>query len=271
MKTVLITGVSSGIGLGITKKLLDNGYQVIGSVRSLEKANELEYLFGDNFKPLIFDICKQEEVQLASKKLEELLNGNNLDVLINNAGMAEIGPLLHVSMDDFRKQLDVLVVGQLNVIQHFYTYLISSDKSKDNGRIINISSISGAGSNPFFGCYASGKHALEGLSKTLRIELRVHGIKVIVVAPGNILTSLWEKQPPELADKYKETIYFQSVRKKLENINTNKISSAMSVNDFVDVFHNVLEEKEPANRYTIIKAKKKYIPFSKEKVRLIPK
>ncbi len=269
MKNILITGVSSGIGLGLTKSLIKSGYKVIGSVRNNETAKKLQFDLGDSFIPVVFDICKTDDVDNAVLQVKKYLDNQKLFAIINNAGSAEIGPLLHVGKNEFMKQLDVLVVGQLNVIQKFYDLLIPDNKNEKTGRIINISSVSGTGANYFFGCYAAGKHALEGLSKTLRLELKLFGIPVVVIAPGNILTSIWEKQTSEIADKYKDTIYYQSIRTSIEKINNQDPEKAMSIEEFCESFMKILEKENIGERYTIVKYKNPKIPFSKAKVKII--
>lgn len=269
MKTILITGVSSGTGLGLVDKFINEGYQVIGTVRTSDKAEELQVLFGNAFIPLVFDITEPAQVISASKKLKQELGINYLSAIINNAGSAVIGPLLHVSTKEFEKHLNVLVVGQLSVIQNFYRFLIPEDTNQTVGRIINISSVSGIGSNYLFGCYTSGKHALEGLSKTLREECEIYGIKVIVVAPGNIATAIWDKQTDEITEKYRNTDYYTSLKNSVKNISSNVVKNAMSVREFADAFYSVFEDMDPANRYTIIKSRNSKIPFSKVKVRII--
>lgn len=268
-KPLLITGVSSGIGLAMARKFLAKGFRVFGSVRSQAKADELQAALGESFTPLVFDICKQDELENAEKILKQALGDQHLVALINNAGSAEIGPLLHVPLDDFRQQLDTLVVGQLGVIQRFYSYLIPKSGTDKVGRIINISSVSGVHANPFFGCYAAGKHALEGLSKTLRHELQSLGIRVVVVAPANIATSIWPKQTRELIDRYKDTTYYRSLQQALEHIGRSVVKHAMSVDEFADALYEIFVMVEPADRYTLAKSKSRRNPFSGERVRLI--
>jgi len=270
MKYILITGVSSGTGLGLADKFIKAGYHVIGSVRTPEQASESQSRFGERFTPLNFDVTKPDQVTTASKYLKDQLGIHYLSAIINNAGSAEIGPLLHVPVDEFRRQLDVLVVGQLSVIQAFYRFLIPDDKSINSGRIINISSVSGVGTNYLFGCYASGKHALEGLSKTLRKECEIYGIKVIVVAPGNIATAIWDKQTEHIAAKYRNTDYFDSLISKIRSIASTTVKEAMSIEEFSDAFYSVFEDPGTADRYTIIKSKNKKMPFGKAKVRILP-
>lgn len=271
MKIVLITGVSSGIGYGLAQKFITENYRVIGTVRKEDKANELQTVFGENFYPIIMDISIASEIDNAAKKLQKLIGNNNIQVLINNAGSAEIGPLLHVPIQDFKKQMDVLVTGHLYVIQRFYKFLVSKDQAEENGKIINISSISGVNPNFMFGSYAAGKHAFEGLSKTLREELKIYDIKVIVVAPGNIATSIWDKQTYEIVEKYKETDYYNLLKGSINYISNNVKKDAMSVDEFADAFLKIMEDKNPAMRYTLIKCKFKKIPFTKNRLRVFRK
>ena len=269
MKKVLITGVSSGTGLGLTDKFISEGYQVVGSVRTPEKAAELQSQFGKSFIPLIFDVTRPDQVASGAEKLKHQLGVDYLSAIINNAGSAEIGPLLHVSAEEFKEHLNVLVVGQLSVIQNFYKFLIPDDTNQAVGRIINITSISGVDANYLFGCYASGKHALEGLSKTLRNECSIYGIKVVVVAPGNIATAIWDKQTDDIVEKYRNTDYCSSLENSIKNINSNVVKQAMSVEEFSDAFYRVFEDVSPVNRYTIIKSRNEKIPLSKMKVRIL--
>lgn len=269
-QSVLITGVSSGIGLGMATKLLSEGHRVYGSVRSAETANQLKSSLGDNFTPLIFDICSTDQINAAREQLNGHLQGQQLTALINNAGTAEIGPLLHTTADDLLHQLDALVVGQLRVIQAFHPLLLSADSP--SGRIFNISSISGIWPNLFFGSYCAGKHALEGLSKTLRLELRRYGTKVIVIAPGNIATDIWSKQTDELIGKYKNTSYYAELKRYLDKLHGETVEDAMSIEEFSDLFYEIYSDPNPAERYTIQKCRRWRYPlslFSKVKTRAV--
>jgi NAD(P)-dependent dehydrogenase (short-subunit alcohol dehydrogenase family) len=265
--SLLITGVSSGIGLGMAQKFLREGHRVFGSVRSRQKADELREVLGESFSPLVFDICNQEEIDRAEEVLRSSLPNGHLSALINNAGSAEIGPLLHVSPQTLQRHLDALVIGQLRVIQGFFPYLTTPGFAP--GRIINISSISGVGASTFFGCYVAAKHAFEGLSKTLREEVRQRGVKVIVVAPGNIATDIWPKQRSDLIEQYRQTDYYADLQQKLMWISKDVARDAMSVEEFTTALYGVFANPAPADRYTIVKAKKWPGPLSRHRVRVI--
>lgn len=269
MDTILITGVSSGTGRGLARQFVGKGYRVVGTVRNSQNAVELQNQLGSLFIPLILDITKSDQVESASIRLKHELGISYLSAIINNAGTTTIGPLLHVSLEEFKDNLNVLVVGHLCVIQHFYKFLLPSAQNQTAGKIINITSISGVGPNYLFGSYTTGKHALEGLSKTLREECEIYGIKVIVVAPGSIVTAIWDKQTEKTADKYRDTDYYDPLRKKIKDIDTSVPKEAMSVDEFVNAFYTIFNEANPTNRYTIIKSKITRLPFSAFKVRVI--
>ena len=266
---VLITGVSSGIGLGMAEKFIQEGHRVFGSLRSAQIARQLENKWGERFVPLIFDICSSEQIAIAQQQLSEELDGKPLAALINNAGSAEIGPLLYTPPEDLLRQLDILVAGQLRVIQAFHPLLLASEGA--SGRIYNISSISGMWPNIYFGSYCAGKHGLEGLSKTLRLELHRYGIKVIVVAPGNIATDIWTKQTLDVIEKYEKTNYYMDLKKYLERIQSETIKEAMSIEEFSSLFYDIFCTPDPANRYTIMKSKGRFpfSLFSQEKTRVM--
>ena len=186
MQSVVVTGVSTGIGWGITKVLIEKGFRVFGSVRKTEDAERLSHEFGQQFVPLTFDVTDEPAVQAAAEQVREQLNGEILFGLVNNAGIAVPAPLIHQSTDDFRHQLEVNLVSVLIVTKAFVP-LLGADRSLRGkpGRIVNISSVGGRNGGPFLGAYSASKHGLEGFSKSLRRELMLYGIDVIIVGPGS--------------------------------------------------------------------------------------
>jgi NAD(P)-dependent dehydrogenase (short-subunit alcohol dehydrogenase family) len=208
MRGVVVTGVSTGIGWGILKVLIQHGFRVFGSVRKEQDAERLSNEFGEAFVPLLFDITDEAGVQSAAQKIRDQLNGEALFGLVNNAGIAVPAPLMHQPIKDFRHQMEVNLIGQLIVTQAFLP-LLGADRSLKGkpGRIINISSSSGKRGSPFVGAYVASKHALEGLSESLRIELMLYGIDVIVVGPGAVATPIWDKGEKEDISLYQDTEY----------------------------------------------------------------
>lgn len=211
MKSVVVTGVSTGIGWGITKVLINNGFRVFGSVRKSQDAERLSREFGLNFVPLTFDVTDESAVQAAAGQVRDQLNGETLFGLVNNAGIAVPGPLIHLSTDEFRNQLEVNLVSVLIVTKAFVP-LLGADRSPrgEPGRIVNISSVGGKNGGPFLGAYSASKHGLEGFSESLRRELMLYGIDVIIVGPGSIATPIWDKAEQVDTSPYEKTEYMEA-------------------------------------------------------------
>lgn len=214
MKSVVITGVSTGIGWGIAKVLIQKGFRVFGSVRKRQDAERLSKEFGENFVPLMFDVTDEEAVQAAARQVREQLNGETLFGLVNNAGIAVPAPLIHQPTHDFRHQLEVNLVSVLIVTKAFVP-LLGSDRSLRGqpGRIINISSVGGKAGGPFLGAYVASKHGLEGFSESLRRELMLYGIDVIIIGPGSVATPIWDKAEKVDASIYESTEYAEAIRR----------------------------------------------------------
>jgi NAD(P)-dependent dehydrogenase (short-subunit alcohol dehydrogenase family) len=190
----VITGVSTGIGWGAAKVAIQKGYRVFGSVRKAADAERLKAEFGPNFTPLIFDVTDEAAVARAAGEVRAALGGETLFGLVNNAGVAVAGPLLHMPVDEFRQQIEVNLTGVVIVTQAFAP-LLGADRDLKGlpGRIVNISSVGGKNATPFLGPYCASKFALEGLSESLRRELMLFGIDVIVIGPGAVATAIWDK------------------------------------------------------------------------------
>lgn len=212
-RAVVITGVSTGIGWGATKTLISQGWHVFGSVRKAADAERLTTEFGDRFTPLFFDVTDEAAVQRAAQQVSEQLGGRTLAGLVNNAGIAVPGPLLHLPVAEFRWQLEVNLVGVLTVTQAFLPLLgVDLIRQGEPGRIVNISSVAGKQGSPFLGAYAASKHGLEGLSESLRRELMLYGIDVIVIGPGAVATPIWDKAEQLDPGLYAQTDYAAALR-----------------------------------------------------------
>ena len=213
MKSVVVTGVSSGIGHGTVKVLLAKGWQVFGSVRREADAERLKAEFGQHFTPLLFDVTDEAAVAHAAEQVQDALAGRTLGGLVNNAGVAVPAALAFQSVVDFRQQLDINLAGPLIVTQAFLPQLgMNRELRGQPGRIVNISSIGARLSPPFLGAYAASKAGLEALSDSLRRELLPFGIDVLVVAPGSVATPIWDKAETGQAawdddETYREPMY----------------------------------------------------------------
>ena len=214
MKSVVITGASTGIGWAAAKLLLERGFRVFGSVRKQADADRLKGEFGANFTPLIFDVTDEAAVLAAAREVRDALNGEALAGLVNNAGIAVAGPVLGLAADDFRRQMDVNVIGPIIATQAFGPLLGSDPAMKGpRGRVVMISSVAGKNGNPLSSAYCASKHAIEGFSESLRRELMLFGIDVIIVAPGAVKTPIWSKAEEVDFSAYRNSPYFPALEK----------------------------------------------------------
>ena len=205
MKSIVVTGVSSGIGYGTADELCRRGFRVFGSVRTEEDAARLQHAFGDNFTPLVFDVTDVDAIGRAAATVQDQIDEDGLFGLVNNAGISDPGPLSVLPPDSLRRHFEINVVGVLHMVQAFLPLLRKTTAGRP-GRIVNISSVSGRIAYPFMGAYAASKHALEALSDSLRRELLIYGVDVIVIQPGSIDTPIWDKAAP-LRTRFEGTDY----------------------------------------------------------------
>ena len=214
MQSVVITGASTGIGWATAKLLLDRGFRVFGSVRKQADADRLKKEFGANFTPLLFDVTNEAAVLAAAREVRAALGGETLFGLVNNAGIAVAGPVLELAADEFRRQMDVNVIGPIIATQAFGPLLGSDPSLKGpRGRIVMISSVAGKNGNPLMSAYSASKHAIEGLSESLRREMMLFGIDVIIIAPGPVKTPIWSKAEEVDISPYKNSPFFPALER----------------------------------------------------------
>jgi len=207
MINVLITGVSSGIGEAIADSCIAKGYRVFGSLRNEDQSRACSKKWGQLFTPLLMDVTNTSAIQECVTLVKTKLNGERLHVLINNSGIVKAAPLELQSKADIREMFEVNVFGLIEVTRAFLPLMKFTQKNGRSSKIINISSTAGEIGIPFLGGYVATKHAVEGLSHAWRRELMPFGIDVILVAPGNVVTPIWNKAK-------EETIFDESPYKK---------------------------------------------------------
>jgi NAD(P)-dependent dehydrogenase (short-subunit alcohol dehydrogenase family) len=186
--TVLVTGASTGIGEATVLHLRQLGFDPIAAVRKDEDAERLE---GQGLRTTRIDVTDADQIAAA----REALGDEPLAGLVNNAGIAVAAPLEFLPIDRLRQQLEINLIGQAAVIQAFLPAL-----RRVRGRIVNVSSIGGRVALPLVSPYNASKFGLEGLSDSLRRELRPQGIDVILIEPGGVKTPIWGKAG-QLADE----------------------------------------------------------------------
>jgi NAD(P)-dependent dehydrogenase (short-subunit alcohol dehydrogenase family) len=203
---LLITGASTGIGFDAARYAIARGARVFGSLRSEASAAQTTAALGDRFVPLRFDVTDDAAVSAAAQRVREMLNGEQLHGLVNNAGIAIAGPALYQPLAEWRRVIETNLIGVLSVTQSFAPMLKAQSGARP-GRIVNISSVSGKTGWPMLSAYAASKHGLEGLSESLRRELLIYGIDVIVIGPGAVKTPIWEKALRQDVSPYQNSDY----------------------------------------------------------------
>ena len=250
-KSVVVTGVSTGIGWGATKVLVAKGFHIFGSVRKAADGERLKAEFGDAFTPLLFDVTDEAAVRAGARQVEAALGGATLAGLVNNAGIAVAGPLLHLPVEDFRHQMEVNVTGMVTVTQAFAPLLgAEGPRRKDPGRIVNISSVGGKTANPFLAPYCASKFAVEGLSESLRRELLPFGVDVIIVAPGAVATPIWAKADELDIKAYANTVYAGPLAR-LQAYMQGLGAKGLPPERIGEAIHTALTTPAPKVRYTI--------------------
>lgn len=185
---VLVTGASTGIGEATALHLRELGFEPVAGVRRDEDA---ERLGGQGLRTVRLDVTDEAQISAA----RESVGDGALVGLVNNAGVAVAAPLEFVPLEQLRRQLEVNLIGQVAVTQAFLPAL-----RRAGGRIVNVGSIGGRVALPLLAPYNASKFALEGLSDSLRRELRAQGVDVVVIEPGGVKTPIWGKGN-ELADE----------------------------------------------------------------------
>lgn len=254
--TIVITGVSSGIGYDTVRYLSQHGYFIFGSVRSDDAKAALELEFPDNFEALVFDVTDRPAIQQATQRVAEHLGNQHLAALVNNAGIADGGPLELLEDDRFQRQIDVNLIGVRNVTNAFLPHLGAESEPDPQrqgtpGKIINITSISGVLNTPINGAYCVAKHAVESLGEVYRRELMHYGIDVVSIQPGPIQSKLWEKNIGSM-DRFNDTIYGTMIRN-TDNIMRNAQRDALPAEVISRLIDRIIRSRRPRVAYIVHK------------------
>ncbi len=206
MRTVLVTGASTGIGRATALRLDRAGWRVFAGVRREEDAQSLRGEGGANLTPLMLDVTDPEPIAAAAETI-----GARLDGLVNNAGAALPSPLETMPIEDFRRQVDLNLTAQVAVTQAMLPAIRAA-----RGRVVFISSIGGRIAFPLTGAYHAAKFGIEAVGDVFRQELRPWGIEVAIVEPGSIDTPIWnrgEASADEIGSRspHREALYGQAI------------------------------------------------------------
>ncbi len=209
IKTVLITGATAGIGRMTALHLAKLGHHVIASGRKVAELAKLKEEAGSlSLDTLVLDVTSATSIAAAVESVSTLTGGKGIDVLVNNAGFGVLGPTSEIDDAEMRRQYDTNVFGLMAVTRAFLPKMIE----RRAGRIINVSSVGGRITLPFFGVYNSTKYAVESLSDALRYELRPFGIDISLIEPGVIRTNFEATAVGNLS-QFDATPYAQAVAK----------------------------------------------------------
>ena len=203
-KSVVVTGVNSGIGLVTALHLAEHGYDVIGTVRSPDKALSVAAAAlerGVGVHTVLCDVADAESTTTAFAEIADLTGGGPWAV-INNAGISQPGAVEDVSDDDARYQLEVNVLAPARIAR----LVLPAMRARGEGRIVMMSSVAGRVSFPMLGWYSASKHALEALSDAMRAEVAGFGVRVILIEPGSFNSDIWSTagtRLPDMNDAYR--------------------------------------------------------------------
>lgn len=262
-KSVLITGATDGLGRAAALLLAQRGYRVFAAGRSAEKRTHVDALAREKNLPLesiALDVCDDRSAEAAVHSV--LGKVGAIDVLINNAGVNYTAAVEDLSMQDWRAQFETNFFGVLRVTRAVLPHM----RERRSGRILMMSSLSGLVTPPTQGAYSSSKHALEGLSNALRLELFPFGIDVVLIEPGYIITGI-QKAAADLSRPYLQNggPYATLYNRFLSSVNDTRAKSKTTPEDCARVMLEAIESAKPKPRYGVTSL----APFVKWSKRLL--
>jgi len=255
-RSVLITGASTGIGEAAARYLAARGWTVFAGVRSAADGDVLTKDGSGDLRPLILDVTKQEQVDAAVAAIAGTLGNRRLTGLVNNAGIAKMGPLGLQPLKDFEAHFAVNVFGMLRVTQACLP-LLGADPAREGapGRIITITSVGGRIASPFLGAYTATKHANEAMTDTLRRELAIYGIDAIAIGPGAVRTPIWDKAEKDNAEgPYAKSDWAGALRI-FETTMLNGGRTGLPPKEIAAVIEEALSNPNPKARYAPVPQK----------------
>jgi|TARA_B100001939_G_scaffold316325_1_gene302193 short-subunit dehydrogenase len=240
-KIILVTGASSGIGKQTAINLIEKGHTVYGVSRRTNKMNELVEIGGHSIK---MDILNNEDVDIVVNKI--IKEQGRIDVLINNAGYGLWGAVETISIKEAKRQFNVNLFG----LAYLTKKIIPIMRTQNSGKIINISSVGGKLYTPYGAWYHATKHALEGWSDCLRLELKEFGIDVILIEPGIIKTEFTHVMMSSTANRSSGTVYEKKIKaleKATEKMHIKGLGSPpLKISKLIS---KAIESKKPRRRY----------------------
>jgi NAD(P)-dependent dehydrogenase (short-subunit alcohol dehydrogenase family) len=249
MRSVLVTGASTGIGRATALRLDRSGWKVFAGVRREEDAEALRAAGSERLTPVSLDVTEPEQVAAVAEAIAAAGDAG-LDGLVNNAGVAIPGPLETIPLEDFRRQLEVNLVAYVAVTQ-----ALLSQIRKAEGRVVFISSIGGRVAFPFGGPYHASKFGTEAIGDVFRQELRPWGLKVSIVEPGSIDTPIWERgqrEGEEIEARSPQTsLLYGAAIEKFRKVIEDTAERGIPPEKVAKAIAHALESKHPRSRYLV--------------------
>ena len=249
MRSVLVTGASTGIGRATALRLDTSGWRVFAGVRKPEDAESLREAASSRLTPVFLDVTDTDQIAAAAEQIEKE-SEDGLDGLVNNAGVAIPGPLETIPLEDFRRQLEVNLVAYVAVTQTLLAQI-----RKAEGRVIFLSSIGGRVAFPFGGPYHASKFGTEAIGDVFRQELRPWGLKVSIVEPGSIDTPIWERgqrKAEEIEAKSPRTkLLYGAAIEKFRKVIEDTAERGIPPEKVAKAISHALESNRPRSRYLV--------------------
>jgi NAD(P)-dependent dehydrogenase (short-subunit alcohol dehydrogenase family) len=249
MRSVLVTGASTGIGRATALRLDASGWKVFAGVRKPEDAESLREAASSRLAPVFLDVTDADQIAAAAELIEKESEGG-LAGLVNNAGVAIPGPLETIPIEDFRRQLEVNLVAYVAVTQALLEQIRRAE-----GRVVFVSSIGGRIAFPFGGPYHASKFGTEAIGDVFRQELRPWGLKVSIVEPGSIDTPIWERgqrMGEEIEARSPRTnLLYGAAIEKFRKVIEDTAERGIPPEKVAKVIAHALESNRPRSRYLV--------------------
>lgn len=249
MRSVLVTGASTGIGRATALRLDSSGWRVFAGVRRAEDAESLQAEATSRLAPVFLDVTEPDQIAAAAE-LVERESEDGLAGLVNNAGVAIPGPLETIPLEDFRHQIEVNLFAYLALTQALLPQV-----RRAGGRVVFLSSIGGRVAFPFAGAYHASKFATEAIGDVFRQELRPWGLRVAIVEPGSIDTPIWERgqrKGDELEAKSPETnLLYGAALQKFRKLIEDTAERGIPPEKVAKAIAHALESSRPKSRYLV--------------------
>jgi NAD(P)-dependent dehydrogenase (short-subunit alcohol dehydrogenase family) len=249
MRSVLVTGASTGIGRATALRLDGSGWRVFAGVRKETDAESLRQEASPNLVPVILDVTEPEQIAAAAARIEAE-SERGLGGLVNNAGVAVPGPLETIPLEDLRNQLEVNLVAYVAVTQAMLPAIRRAE-----GRVVFLSSIGGRVAFPFAGPYHASKFATEAIGDVFRQELRPWGIEVAIIEPGSIDTPIWDRgqdKAEEIEAKSPQTnLLYGTAIDKFRKVIEDTAERGIPPEKVAKAISHALESSRPKTRYLV--------------------